>query len=86
MPHKMDRQQAFSRMKDSDQGTTAFLQDVAAVFGKPSAIAIRFRDGERYDGGTWMAAQDYADFKARCPAPLYQRQRRWRRDYKKAGR
>lgn len=82
----MDRQQAFSELQGSDPGTAAFLQDVAAVFGKPSAIAIRFRDGERYDGGRWMSAQDYPDFKARCPAPLYQRQRRWRRDYKKAGR
>ena len=71
----MDRQQAFNKLNGSDEGTAAFLQVVASVFGKPRAIAIRFRDGSRYDGGKFVAAQDFPDFNARCPAPLYQRKR-----------
>lgn len=66
----MTRTEAFEALPDEHQ---AFLRDVADAFGKPVAIAIRFRGGERYDGGRFLAAQDYPDFKS--PKPLWQRRR-----------
>jgi hypothetical protein len=72
----MDKYEAFNKLKTDDPTAVTFLQDIAAVFGKPCAVAIRFKDGERYDGGRFLAAQDYSDFLARLPKPLYQRQRR----------
>jgi hypothetical protein len=75
----MNKAEAFSRLQADDTETAGFLQGIAAVFGKPCAVAIRFKDGERYDGGRFMAAQDYPDFLARLPKPLYLRQRRRKR-------
>jgi hypothetical protein len=75
----MNKAEAFSRLQADDPAAAGFLQDIAAVFGKPCAVAIRFKDGERYDGGRFMAACDYSDFLARLPKPLYQRQRRRKR-------
>jgi hypothetical protein len=75
----MDKSEAFNKLKTDDPSTATFLQDIAAVFGKPCAVAIRFKDGERYDGGRFMAACDYSDFLARLPKPLYLRQRRRKR-------
>jgi hypothetical protein len=75
----MEKSRAFEKLKTDDPATATFLQDIAAVFGKPRAVAIRFADGERYDGGRFLAAQDYSDFLARLPKPLYQRQRRRKR-------
>jgi hypothetical protein len=75
----MEKSSAFEKLKTDDPATAGFLQDIAAVFGKPCAVAIRFKDGERYDGGRFMAAQDYPDFLARLPKPLYLRQRKGKR-------
>lgn len=65
----MNRQDAFERLREPDR---AFLRSVADTFGKPVAIAIRFRDGSRYDGGAFRNAQDYDDFEQRADV-LHQR-------------
>ena len=58
----MNKQEALERLNETDQ---AFLRSVAGIFGRPSAIAIRFRDGSRYDDGRFMSAQDYPDYRSR---------------------
>lgn len=60
---KMTRSEAFKALDETTQG---FLKELASTFGKPTAICIRFENGNRYDGGTFMAAQDYPDFRKRC--------------------
>ena len=56
---------AFSKLRECDKQQAMFLRAVADTFGKPDAIAIRFADGRRYDGGAFSNAQDYADFQRR---------------------
>jgi hypothetical protein len=64
----MNRAAAYSRLLREDPDTAAFLREAAEMFGKPAAIAIRFRDGERYIGGKFYDAQDCADFEMRLEA------------------
>lgn len=65
----MSRHDAYERLAEPDR---AFLRAVADVFGKPVAIAIRFADGRRYDGGKFRNAQDFDDFEQRADV-LHQR-------------
>lgn len=66
------KRQAFDKLKADDPMCADFVSGAAMTFGKPRAIAIRFSDGSRYDGGQFVPAQSFPDFNARCLAPLYQ--------------
>lgn len=65
----MKKPDAFAALSEPDR---VFLRAIADTFGKPDAICIRFSDGRRYDGGTFMSAQDYPDFRQRADV-LHQR-------------
>lgn len=59
----------FESLKEQDGNQAAFLQAVAAEFGKPVAIQIRM-DGKTFRRGEFRSAQDYPDFPQRLQASL----------------
>lgn len=44
---------AFARLQAEDPAAAVFLRDVAAVFGRPSAVRIEFTDGTVFSTGRW---------------------------------
>jgi hypothetical protein len=58
------RAAVFAALKSADPQQAAWLQSIAAEFGKPAAITIR-QGGKTYRQGTFMAAQDFPDFNHR---------------------
>lgn len=62
------RRAAFARLQAVDPAQAEWLRQMAAAFGRPAAIALRFADGERFERGTFTAAQAYPDFGDRCRA------------------
>jgi hypothetical protein len=68
-----EKRRTFQRLKAEAPDVAEFVTAISQAFGKPDAITIRFRDGERYQSGRFMAAQNYPDF--RSQEPLWQRRR-----------
>jgi hypothetical protein len=56
-----ERASVFSALKSADPAQAAFLQAIAAEFGKPAAIEIR-QGGKTYRQGTFTPAHDFPDF------------------------
>lgn len=54
------KRQAFAKVKEASPDTAQFLQDVAAAFGKPSAVKLSvegqtiYEQGEFAKRGRWM--------------------------------
>lgn len=72
----MDKREAFELLAPQEKD---FMRSVADCFGKPAAVSIRFKDGRQFKAGIFKPAQSFSDYHERCPAPLYQRQRRLKR-------
>jgi hypothetical protein len=58
------RASVFAALKSADPAQAAWLQSIAAAFGKPAAIEIR-QGGKTYRQGTFTPAQDFPDFNHR---------------------
>lgn len=56
---------AFDRLKIESPDAADFISQIANAFGRPIAIIIKFRDGDLFRSGRFLAAQDYPDFKKR---------------------
>ena len=63
-----DKAAAFRKLRSEAPDVAAFVSELSAAFGKPSAVEIEYEDGTTFRSGEFLAAREHGDFWARYRA------------------